>query len=382
MFSRRDFLKISSSFAFFDPVLVSGSSVKTIKNKASQFGVNCFDLFYSYLLNPNQNRHPNARLRELRMHGIPLARFACSPIWPKEWTLYQRDSKKYFALLDEVVSAAEYQGVSLIPSLFWNAVTISDLVGEPISYWGKENSATREFMQRYTSEVIGRYEKSPAILMWEFGNEFNSYADLPNALKWWPRVDVNQGTPVARNDQDLIKATDCASAFAHFGRVAKSLDPSRLVGSGADIPNPRAMNLVRKKWDVDSSADFRTALGFLAPSPMDVLSIHLYPQREGSYFAGKPSQFHNILSEVTAVARVLRKRVFIGEFGVPQIKNVTQEKLTFVRMLDALVDARVDWAALWVYDLAHQEGEWSVRFDNERAWQLELIASANARLSA
>lgn len=217
--------------------------------------------------------------------------------------------------------------------------------------------------------------------MWEFGNELNSYADLPNSLKWWPRIDVDQGTPATRSEQDLIRATDCASAFAHFGREAKRLDPSRLVGSGADIPNPRATNLARGKWDVDSSADFRTALGLLAPDPIDVLSIHLYPQREGSYFAGKPSQFNNILSEVTAAARASGKRVFVGEFGVPRLKDTTQEKHTYGRMIDALVDARIDWAALWVYDLAHQEGEWSVRFDNDRAWQLELIARANASFS-
>ncbi len=355
----------------------NGSTSPSISSHS--IGVNCFDLFYGLLVDAAKTRHPNARLRELRMHGIPFVRFASNPIYPKEWALYKTNPSKYFGILDGVVAAAEYQNVALVPSLFWNAPTISDLVGEPVSDWGRDGSLTREFMQRYTSEVVGRYSKSPAILMWEFGNEFNSYADLPNALNWWPKVSVPMGTPASRSKRDLIKATDCASAFAHFAREAKRLDPARLVGSGADIPIFRATNLALGKSGADTPSEFRTALAQLAPDPMDVLSIHLYPNREGKYFGGRSSQFEDILFELTATAQAQGKRVFIGEFGVPRMSNPEAERQTFSRLLNSIVASKVDWAALWVYDLWNQENEWSVRFDNDRAWQLDLIAQANKR---
>jgi hypothetical protein len=342
------------------------------------FGVNCFDLFYGLLISPSRTASSRARLRELRMlGGIPFVRFSCSPVWPAEWNIYLRDRAKYFGILDQVIGAAESQQVKLVPSLIWSAPNISDLVGEPVSDWGRSGSKTREFMQRYVSEVIERYKGSSAILMWEFGNEFTGYADLPNALRWWPRVSVEQGTPRARSARDLIRARDCAEAFAHFGKEARRLDPTRPLTTGISLPLPNASNLAAGSWELDTPAQFRDALRLQTPDPLDVISIHLYPYALQKRFKGRSASYQDVLDEVNSVARSTNKRVFVGEFGVPKMSNHEAEKREFRNMLDALIQARPDWAALWVYDFWGQEGEWNVSFKNERSYQLEWLIQAN-----
>jgi Cellulase (glycosyl hydrolase family 5) len=376
--SRRSF-QASLATGLFSDTTIFGAHASENRTDRTIIGVNCFDLFYGLIVDPQRTRHPNARLRELRMKQIPLVRFSCSPFWAKEWGHYQNNRAKYFSAMDSVFEAAETQQIKLVPSLFWNPFSVSDLVREPVSAWAREGSATRDFMRRYTEDVITRYKGNTSILMWEFGNEFNSYADLPNALQWWPKVDVAMGTPASRSKLDLIKASDCASAFAYFASIAKQIDPQRLVGTGADIPNFNAQNLARGSFSVDTESEFRAALTKLTPSGVDVMSIHLYPQREGKYFGKKTTNFASILSEATASAHTAGKKVFIGEFGVPRMTDAEAERQTFGRLLDSIVASKVDWAALWVYDLWNQEKEWSVRFDNDRAWQLELIAVANQR---
>lgn len=372
---RRDFLL--SPTVGLPPSMDTAHATSTTAPNCTKIGVNCFDLFYGLLVDPQRTQHPNARLRELRMKQIPLVRFSCGPFWPKEWRHYQDNRAGYFKAMDSVFEAAEYQQTKLVPSLFWNSCSVSDLLGEPVSAWGREGSATRDFMRRYTEDVVTRYKSNSSILMWEFGNELNSYADLPNALKWWPKVDVAMGTPPSRNKLDLISAADCASAFAYFASVAKKADPARLISSGADIPNFNANNLSRGSFVADKEQEFRLALTQLVPNGVDVMSIHLYPQREGKYFNNKASNFESILREVSAAARQFGKRTFIGEFGVARMASPEIERQTFTRLLDAIVASKADWAALWVYDLWNQEKEWSVRFDNDRAWQLDLIAQAN-----
>lgn len=344
----------------------------------ARFGLNCFDLFYGRLVTPGKTRHASARLREMRMlGGFPFVRFCCSPVWPREWKTYLHDPKKYFGLLDEVIAAAESQQVKLIPSLIWSAPNVSDLVNEPVSYWGKSGSLTREFMHRYVSEVIERYKASPAILMWEFGNEFSAYADLPNALKWWPRVSVDQGTPAERGKLDLIRAQDCAAALAHFGSLARSLDPLRPLSTGLTLPLPNAWNLQHNKFDSDSREDFRRAIRQQTPDPLDVISVHLYPYNLKKRFGSLPVDYFDVLAEVSAEAKASGKRLFVGEFGVEKMANRDIEKQEFRRMLDALIHIKPDWAALWVYDFWGQSSDWSASFFNDRRYQLEWLMQAN-----
>ena len=58
------------------------------------------------------------------------------------------------------------------------------------------------------------------------------------------------------------------------------------------------------------------------------------------------------------------------------MKDKDEEKVKLRRLLDSFVSMQVNWAALWVYDRINDH-DWSTRFDNDRAWQLELVAQTN-----
>ena len=73
--------------------------------------------------------------------------------------------------------------------------TVPDLVGEPCDQWGNPESKTHEFMRTYVREVVTRYQDSPAIWGWEFGNEYNLDADLPNAKEHLPPIVPQLGRP-------------------------------------------------------------------------------------------------------------------------------------------------------------------------------------------
>jgi len=383
---RRHFLSSALSVAALSG---AGQTLLSAKAKAANstpplppraIGVNYFDLFYGALFG-RPHLDITAQLSRLKQAGIPFARFSCGPFWPTEWQkTFLADRTGYFKKLDDVIKGAEAAGFGLVPSLIWNPPAVSDLVGEPINAWGKPNSRTIGFMQDYVSTIVRRYSDSPAIWMWEFSNEFNTYADLPNALKWWPRVSVPQGTPATRTNDDLITAEAVRVALAAFSATVRQFDPKRLISSGGAIPRNNATNLAAGRWDQDSREQFRQALERVTPTDGGVVSIHLYPTDKGHYFGNPASGYKDILTEVKALSQKLAVPSFIGEFGVVQSSDKTADAVEFNSLLSDIVDSGVNYAALWVYDFTTQNGQWNVNFDNDRAYQLKLIADANKNM--
>jgi hypothetical protein len=70
----------------------------------------------------------------------------------------------------------------------------------------------------------------------------------------------------------------------------------------------------------------------------------------------------------------------VGEFGAPGPAAKSEKE--FRTLLTAIEQAAVPLAALWVYDRASNDPDplWNVTATNERAYQLQAIAEANARL--
>ena len=235
-------------------------------------GVNVFDLFYGRLFSRDVKR-PTERLQVLAGIGLPFVRFAASPFWPVEWKrFYVDNSHQYFDLLDEVFLAAEAAKIQLIPTMFWNPPAVSDLLGEPTGAWADAKSQTRAFMQRYVSEVVGRYARSRSVLAWEFGNEFNSYADIPIATKWWPQISVEMGTPAQRTKGDLLTVEDCVQAYSAFGSAVRKISPSALVSGGSDIPSLASMMKLKAAAEGAGESVLKRSLMSIAPTGIDILS--------------------------------------------------------------------------------------------------------------
>ncbi len=328
-------------------------------------GVNYFDAFARTLREPNDASYEEG-FRILAQHGIPFARFMCTGYWPAEMKLYRQDKARYFKLLDGVVRSAEKHRVGLIPSLFWYMPMVPDLVGEPCDQWGNPESKTHEFMRTYVREVVTRYRNSPAIWGWEFGNEYNLDADLPNAKDHLPPIVANLGTAQSRSDRDILTHEMIRTAFREFAKAVHTYDRTRIVCTGNSIPRPSAWRQMHEgTWAKDSPGQFAEMLAGDNPDPVDTISVHIY--------ADSVDRF----AEAVEAARRIGKPLLVGEFGEPGDGPQTKER--FESLLRRIEDLDVPLAALWVFDYAGQK-EWSVRADNPRGYQLQAIAEANRRI--
>ncbi len=332
-------------------------------------GVNYYDAFVRTLEHPSRTSY-DAGFRELASRRIPFARFSAGGYWPQDWILYRTNRAVYFKRLDGVVRSAEKHGVGLIPSFFWHLSAVPDIVGEPCNRWGDTNSRTIAFLREYTRELVTRYNKSPAIWGWEFGNEYNLAADLPNAAEHRPPVVPTLGTPSERTADDELTHAAIRVAFHEFALEVQKHDPHRIIVSGNAFPRLSAWHQAQEKsWKQDTREQFAEMLAADNPSPMNTLSVRGYDLASD---IGR-------LDQAMAVAQATKKPLFVGEFGAPQdAAGESKEKLATI--LAAIETNNVPLSALWVFDFEGQAKDWNVSATNNRSWQLDAIQKANERM--
>jgi len=322
----------------------------------------------------------------LASQKVPFVRFAACGFYPAQMELYQKNPKAYFELLDGVVKEAEVQGIGLIPSLFWSYFCLPDLVGEPISAWGDPASKTRDFMRRYTREVVGRYKDSPAIWGWEFGNEFLNEADLPgpqNPEKW---VVPKMRTADVRTEKDKLTSDATLDAYREFRDVVRSIDAKRPIFTGDACVRASSWNLAQGKgWTRDSRQEWMDALA--RANPTDTINLHFYhPRRNGRGYEGygidgKP--LRDTLAAVQEVSKATGKPTWFGEFG-PGIgeMDVAERRAQVEEFLKLIEELRIPLSAYWVFDTSNPDlAVWNAALGNENAFVFELIREANRRLS-
>lgn len=356
------------------PPGLSVDAMGTLRLAGARFagvGVNYYDAFARTLERSSRTNY-DAGFRELAARGIPFARFSAGGYWPVEWGLYRTNRAEHFARLDGVVRSAERHGVGLIPSLFWQLSTVPDLVGEPCNRWGDTNSRTIAFMREYTQAVVTRYTASPAIWGWEFGNEYNLPADLPNAAQHRPPVVPQLGTATQRTAGDELTHAMMRTALREFALVVRRLDARRAIFSGNAFPRVSAWHqATEKSWKRDTPGQFAEVLAADNPSPIDTLCVRGYDLQADVAR----------LPQAVAVANALKKPLFVGEFGVPGATS-EESRAKFAAILSAIETNRVPISALWVYDFDGQAKDWNVSATNNRSWQLEAIQQANVRWRA
>lgn len=349
-------------------------------------GINYFDLFYRLISHEPVSatrRSPREGLAILAEKEIPFVRFPACGFFPVELRRYVDDPEGYFALLDGVVADAEKQGIGLIPSLFWAFFAVPDLVGEPMQAWGDPQSRTREYMRRYTKDMVSRYRGSPAIWAWEFGNEYMLESDLPNLISAEKWKVPHRGTPKERREEDRLRSSDVISAYREFAELVRSLDPDRPILTGDTVPRSAAWHLSRGLgFKPDSLDQPRDVLAESNPDPVDTMSIHLYADaaRKPDYFRPR-APVGETLEAAMAVSTEIGKPLWLGEFGADPEKPAEarlEEVEEFVGLIEKL---GIPLAALWVFDCDNPDvAAWNVEPGNENAGALEILREANRRL--
>ena len=342
----------------------------------SGIGANYFSLFYRTPKDPWDKSYEDG-LRQLSEAQIPFVRFMACGFWPVDWDLYLRDRVTYFERLDRVGESAERAGIGLIPSLFWYMPTVPDIVGEPIDQLGNPNSKTVAFIRQYTREVVLRYRNSPAIWGWEFGNEYNLHADLPNASEHRPRIVPPLKTALKRTERDELSSQAMLTALVEFATTVRKYDKHRIVITGNSIPRPSAYhNTEERSWKKDSREQFEEILLRDNPDPFGVICVHVY-RNSGQANTESITELVRTVRNVSASAK---KPLFIGEFGAPTTLGKDEERSQFLELVKAIEANNVPLSAFWVFDHAGQDKVWNVTFDNTRSYMLKLVSDANQRM--
>jgi hypothetical protein len=225
-------------------------------------------------------------------------------------------------------------------------------------------------MREYTREVVTRYSQSPAIWGWEFGNEYNLPADLPNASEHRPPVVPDLGTPAHRTAEDDLTHTAIRVALREFALEVRKHDPQRIIVSGNAFPRVSAWHqAMEKSWKPDTRDQFAAVLAADNPSPMNTLSVRGYDLTTD---IGR-------LDQAMKVAQEAKKPLFVGEFGVPGAAT-GELKVKFATILSAIETNHIPLSALWVFDFDSQAKDWNVNATNDRSWQLDAIQQANQRM--
>ncbi len=338
-------------------------------------GVNYYDLFTRLSAKPG-DLTTLENLATIARAGVPFARFNAAGFTTRDWENYLADPNAHFATMDRVVRAAEQAGIGLIPSLFWTS-NLCKAVGERKEAWGDPKSRTFAAMQAYTKAMVARYIDSPAIWAWEFGNEWNLNADLPNAK--------DQRKP-GEDERDDLKNTQLSVALDGFASAVRALDPRRPIMTGHSHPRAAAWhNTHEKSWKPDSYEQWQEVLSVENPAAFDTVGIHIYADTEANEACGKwTSGWPDYLSRLKSYAAATKRPLFIGEFGLAEGGKFSPEqvKVRFRDILTAMNANGTDLAAVWVFDLPSQSKDWSITFTNARAYMLEDVIAANRQWQA
>lgn len=333
-------------------------------------GANYYDLFLRLLQNP-ENKTSLDGLKQLGETGIPFVRFGVG-YTGNDWNMFFSEPDKFFRAFDQVVETAEREHVGLIPSFFWRFANFPDLAGEPGDQWGNPASKTTALARQFVGAIVERYKNSPAIWAWEFGNEPNLAADLPNAAQFRKKG----GT-----ERDDLKSTDMVVMLSEFAKEVRRHDSRRLIISGNSSPRAAAWhNTAEKSWKPDSREQMLEILQRDNPAPLDTIGIHIYADHDVSKeLAVWATTGTDYLRAVRELAAKMKRPVFVGEFGLASNGDEADTRAKFEKLLADIGDAGVDLAAVWVFDLNGQGKTWNITLENHRSYMLKLVAEANRR---
>ncbi len=283
-----------------------------------------------------------------------------------------------------MVKTAEESGVGLIPSLFWRTQTFPDLFDEYNDEWASPGSKTRKFMAEYVKEVVTRYAASPALWGWEFANEVNLGCNLPNGMNFLGQKIPHLKVDLPKHERNLMTYEIAGAAFKAFAAEVRRYDAYRFITTGNSEPRFCSWhNHAEKSWAADNKEQAFQVCQWLNPPPVNVVSVHFYPNRAKEPQYAEATGVEDVLARFKEFAGRLGQPLFVGEFAASadpkDVLTMEQFRAHQTRILDALRKTQVDLAAYWVFDYTKdRKGPGLARKDNEYAWVIDQIAEYNA----
>ena len=374
------------------------------------FGVNYYDAFLRYLRDSDDTSFVQG-FACLQEHNIPAARVLAAGFGPKDWALYFSDKAEFYRRLDYFIEQAERHNIGLILNCFWSVTTVGEIVEKAVAAdclipgrdfipanplntdikgrptyaeykraLGRPDSGSNAWITYFTKEIVTRYLHSPAVWGWEFGNEYNNGTDHP-ALKgirtcrtvgsgdMLPNTPANLKELPAWTGPDDLTRSDVQVAKENFANTVRRIDPWRVILSGDARPRSSAWhNRTEHTFTKDSRAQLAEVLSTDNPDPINTVTVHFYPGKpdsagESIYFSDSPvniqwesGQYRKLMDYFAECGVRSRKPLIIGEWGAIGDGTADDEKTTFNRLMQALIDSGVQLSLLWTFDSRNAGG--------------------------
>ena len=332
---------------------------RTARGTRTVFGANYYSLFASTFAASGGYDLSAAEhgLKTLAAHNVRVVRFnAAGFYYPEDTERYFSDKKRYFSALRRLSQLAYELGIRLIPSFFWQMTCLPNLFDEGYEYgWGNNKSKTFRFMQNFTEEYVEALSEERSVSFWEFGNEFNLVADLPNFADNLKNDPLPRGSKrFARSAaEDKLSGGSVNRAYAEFARIVSRTDVhARPSANGNAFLRPSQYNqYTNGTFGNDTPEEHAAIWKFLCPSPMTHASEHIYyadwaqPIRYG--------ERNFTLEEYLLFNKQLCDRnnytYYIGEYGAAAREN-EKDYSGWREMSELFAKCGIPLALVWNYD--------------------------------
>ena len=294
------------------------------------FGGNAFFFLDRVLTDPLYDL--DGAFKTFADYDIPVVRVPFGTSGTDGFELWQEDPETFFLLMDMIIKAAEKHQVGIIATITWWFPFVHLMFNEPVAAIGDSSSKSNKFAVEYTTAIVKRYAKSPAIFGWEITNEMNLCADLCGG-KDWAAFGVYQtdaeidGYDFYTTKEALVYMNDVATAIAKndpYGRMISNGN-AKIVAN--QMSKKKASDAMDKKthtwsmgWGTDTLEEFRQISLLYTADPIDTMSSHIGRNEVGyGDFTcdawGKTVTYKEYLIECVNSAKLAKKAFYLGEFG-------------------------------------------------------------------
>jgi hypothetical protein len=255
--------------------------------------------------------------------GVKVLRVKATPYWPAQWrygvnggvagvAAVAADRQAHYIKIDQFLAKCRARGIGVILTLFFRHASVSDLAGQTVrAGWLTPGSATRNFAQALTQEIVTRYLTEDAVYGYEWSNEVNHYNDATDAtLGNFPGVNTGYGSRASYPAVDTsFRGNDLADVIAWWYGVVRAIDSQRIVMTGN---GPNSYTLESGVPGIPGPM-FEWHRQQVRDNPTNCGSIHYY----GNVGYGSPG-FRGLDAVLTGARhwqRVLGRGFVLGEFG-------------------------------------------------------------------
>lgn len=145
------------------------------------------------------------------------------------------DREVFYTAMDAFIAKCRARGIGVIIEPFYRFHTVPDLAGQTgRAGWLTPGSATRNFVQTVTQEIVTRYLNEEAVYGYQLSGEVNHYIDASDATRGaYPGVNASYGTPASYSAaNDLLVGSDWNTILTWWYGVVSAIDNQRIVLSG------------------------------------------------------------------------------------------------------------------------------------------------------